>query len=91
MGRFNSRVMKTGRKVCELQKLKQRSVEIIQKAAQKNKTVEKTSGDKDTRRDVMRRCAVSLSGVLEGPQDENEARNNWHVLQETVAGFFTFS
>lgn len=47
-------------------------MEITQKAAQNNKTVGNTSGDKDTWGDVMRSCAVDLSRVLEGQQDENE-------------------
>lgn len=54
-------------------------MEIIQKAAQHNKTVENTSGDKDTWTDVMRRCAVGLSGVLEGQQHENEAATEFEV------------
>lgn len=44
------------------------------------------SGDKDTWRDVMRRCAVGLSGVLEGQQHENEAATEF---EERMAKFWT--
>lgn len=66
IGGFDSKLMKAEKKVREQQKLKQSSIEIIQKEyrIKKNRKYK-------WRQKLHRECNVDLTGILEGQENEN--------------------